>query len=551
MSANSSIAKERIGSSLINNFLSVLLLFLCSFSAVGQGTKNLEKVVIGDFRYILHTVQRKETLYSISRQYDCTQEEVLANNKNIEGIIKKGMILKVPDHTWQKPQSAKIDESEFIRHPVVSGDNYYQLKLKYGIDEEELLKFNPELKEGLKSGMIILVPKKSSKEIASKENPVNEVPSSEIQAPIKIKGSDKTLNIGLYLPISAAVADSLKPTAKTLSFLAFYQGVLMAVDQLSKSGVAAKIYAYDTEKMASTIENLVKKPEFLSFDLIIGPVYPENQKLVSELSAKNWIPMVSPLSSEDRYTKSNPQYFQINSDRKLRIKATADYILKEFQNEKIIFIESGNGSNETKLIHEQLIKKNFSLEGSTNRVQTYNLWAQGTEVLESQLQTDKPTILVMAEMNEVNVSIAMNRLAHLSKKFPLVLIGIQEFTRMPSIEIENLHSVNLRYLSNSFIDYANPAVIAFVGSFRTEFGTEPSPFAFQGYDIATYFLKSLQKTGNLSNGFPSDANKGLLHEDYHFTRVSDFGGFTNDCFTVVEYNNTFEVKKLGVFQQGD
>ena len=436
----------------------------------------------------------------------------------------------------QDDKTKKIDESKFIRHQVVSGENYYQLKLKYGIEEAELLKVNPELKDGLKAGMILLVPKK---ETAAEQN-IAAVPRI-------IQGTDNTINIGLYLPISAAVTDSLKPTARTLSFLAFYQGTLMAVDQLAKSGIKAKLYVYDTEKLASSVETLVKKPEFLSLNLVIGPVYPEFQGTISELSAKNRIPMVSPLSQEDKYLKSNPYYFQVNPVRKVRMDATADYISKEFGKEKIIFLETDNGSAETRMIRERIAMKIGTLGSVKEQFQSYNIWTKGNEGLEPQLQADKPNILVMAEMNEVNVSIAMNRLALLSKKYPLTLVSTQEFTRMQSIEIENLHNVNLRFLTTSFVDYSHPSVLTFVESFKTEFGTEPSLFAFQGYDVITYFLTALHKAGHLSQGIPPEANKGLLNSCYHFTRISEMGGYFNDSFTVVEYAGTYEVKSLGVF----
>ena len=139
MSVNHSITKEHQGSTKLRSFLFVLLFFVASSFSYGQENKNMDKVVIGDLRFILHPVERNQTLYSISKIYDCSQEEVLAANKNITGVIKKGMVLKIPDHTYQKPLAAKIDESKFVRHQIVSGDNYYQLNLKYGVDEQELL----------------------------------------------------------------------------------------------------------------------------------------------------------------------------------------------------------------------------------------------------------------------------------------------------------------------------------------------------------------------------------------------------------------------------
>ncbi len=543
MSGNFITTKERPGSLSFGNLLSVLLLFLTTLAVSGQEVKTMDKVVIGDFRYILHTVQKKETLYSISKRYECTQEEVLASNKEITGIIKRGMILKIPDHTYQKPHAAKIDGSRFMQHLVVSGDNYYQLKLKYGTEEEELLKYNPDLREGLKAGMTILIPKKSGKEIILPQIPEKDSPK-EFSAPAKSQGPGKTWNVGLFLPISSVVADSLKTSSRTPSFLAFYQGALMAAEYLSKVGTKVKLYVYDTEKLASTIETVVRKPEFLSFDLLIGPVYPDMQNLVSELSAKNRIPMVSPLVPDDKLGKTNPCYFEINPVRRIRMEATANYIMKQFPKDKIIFLEDENGSSETKLIHEQLNNKSVS----NSQLQSYNLWAKGLEGLETLMQAEKPNILVMAEMNEVKVSIAMNRLALLSKRFPIILVGVQEFTRMQSIEIENLHGVNLHILTTSFVDYSRPDVLTFVENFKAEFGTEPSLFAFQGFDVTTCFLQSLQRTGNLTRGMPADCNSGLLHAAYHFTKVSDFGGYTNDSFTVVEYTNTFEVKSLGIIQ---
>ncbi|HWS00653.1 MAG TPA: hypothetical protein VN249_08570, partial [Prolixibacteraceae bacterium] len=80
---------------------------------------------------------------------------------------------------------------------------------------------------------------------------------------------------------------------------------------------------------------------------------------------------------------------------------------------------------------------------------------------------------------------------------------------------------------------------------------EPSLFAFQGYDMTTFFLKSLQTSGDLSRQVPVDKSYGLLHTSYHFTRLSDFGGYINDNFTVVEYASTFEVRSPGTIRHAE
>jgi ABC-type branched-subunit amino acid transport system substrate-binding protein/LysM repeat protein len=543
-------AKQHIRSSVNINFLVLLLLFSTIQICAGQRTQNAEKIVVGDSRYYLHTVQKKETLYSISRQYDCSQEEVLAANKQITGIIKKGMILKIPDHSYQIQKKSDLNEDQFIKYLTVSGDNYYQLKLRYGVSEEELVQLNPDLKEGLRAGKTIRIPVKTRPEISEKELPESPKLPRENSLPYQIKSSDQNIQLGLYLPISAAIADSLKPTAKALSFLAFYQGTMMAVEQATKTGYKIKLYVYDTEKTYPGAEILLKKPEFLSLDLLIGPVYPEIQRQFSEVSAKNRIPMVSPLSTDDKYTKTNPWYFQVNPIRRLRLETTADYLLKEFSKERIIFLEDGNLGSDTRFIHETLLKKGSSSGIQKDLLKSFNLWAGGIESLEVELNAEKPNVLVLADMNEVNVSIAMNRLALISKKFPLLLVGIQEFTKMQSIETENLHDVNLHFLSTTFVDYNRPEVNTFAENFKTEFGTEPSLFAFQGFDITTWFLNSLMKSEKPTVS-AMENNKGLLQAEYHFGRVSDLGGFTNDAFKIVVYSSSYEVKSKGVIRRMD
>jgi len=37
----------------------------------------------------------------------------------------------------------------------------------------------------------------------------------------------------------------------------------------------------------------------------------------------------------------------------------------------------------------------------------------------------------------------------------------------------------------------------------------------------------------------------LLQADYNFQKISDFGGYTNRTFYIIEYTDTYEVKSAG------
>ncbi len=492
----------------------------------------------------VHKVAKGETLYSIARKYNMSQEEILKANPQITSSISKGMSLKIPARQPAKSVAEPVREG-FKEYKVENGDTFFSLKQQFGVSEEEIKKYNPQAKEGLKAGMVIQFPGKphTTKESVQEEQPVKADKAGSKSSIAKASKGTK-YNVGLFLPFGVAPGDSLKTSSRTSNFLGVYQGALLAVDQAQKEGIKVKLYVYDTWQDPAVVDRLVKNPEFLSLDLIIGPVYPETQKTISELSAKNHIPMVSPLSADEVYVSKNPYYFQANPAKKLRLTTTADYVARVFGKENIIVLSRNNGSQDSKMVTDRLRGLMSRNDALASNVHFYNIWSEGSGGLENLLKQDKPNIIVMAETSEVNVSTAMNRLNTLSKKYSVTLVGIQEYTRLQSVDVEYFHNISLRYLSPYFVDYSSAKVNDFIRVYRQEYGSEPSQYSFQGYDATTYFLKALDQANKPSNA-NGVSNAGLLQADYDFEKVSDFGGFMNRSFFVVEYSGSYDVKSVG------
>jgi LysM repeat protein len=492
---------------------------------------------------ITHKVRKNETLYFIAQKYKCTQDDILKLNPGLTGSIRKGTVLNVPNPDYhQKSAIAKAPSEKFMEYHVVSGDNYFQMKKRFGIDKEELIQLNPALKNGFNAGMVIRIPVKSAQpeQTVVEENPLPAEKGAIVSGGVPVE-PDRTYNVAFYLPFCGNLNDSANLSPKTVSYLEFYEGALLAVDKIATAGMKVKLYAYDTYQDPKIAESLVKKPEFLSLDLIIGPVFPECQKVISDLSAKNRIPMVSPLSSDNRYVTTNPYYFQINPDRNFRVSETADYIIRNYANQNLIVLDRGSNSGDQKVLLDKL-------KGKLNakNFHSYNLWYDAVEGFESLLKPDAENIVVMAEDDEANISVAMNRLNIASKKFRITLIGLQEYARLQSINIEYLHNLKFRYLAPYYIDYNNPQVKAFIEKYRSDYSTEPSQFSFQGYDVTTNFLTDLRYYGKKFVSMKPVPRAALLQADYNFNKSSDFGGYVNHTLFVIEYTENYEVKSTGM-----
>ena len=79
------------------------------------------------------------------------------------------------------------------------------------------------------------------------------------------------------------------------------------------------------------------------------------------------------------------------------------------------------------------------------------------------------------------------------------------------------------------MDYSNPKVDAFVRAYRALFKTEPSQFAFQGYDTARYFMERATKGTGYARG---------LHTDF-FLEPDEFGNGVNKAVRRIVYRKDF------------
>lgn len=121
-----------------------------------------------------HTVQPKETVYGISKQYGISQEELYKANPKIEkNGIHPGDLIILPTKgttavtpTDTKPTTENPTTSDVFSDPnymyitVQPKETVYNLTKKYNVSEATLTSLNPQIKErGLEIGDVIKLPK--------------------------------------------------------------------------------------------------------------------------------------------------------------------------------------------------------------------------------------------------------------------------------------------------------------------------------------------------------------------------------------------------------
>ncbi len=102
-----------------------------------------------------HEVLAKETLFSISRQYKVSVEDLTAANPIVADGLKIGQILDIPTGTKVIISKLNGGSKKAITHEVVAKETAYGISQQYGVTIAELEKQNPGIVEGLQIGQVL------------------------------------------------------------------------------------------------------------------------------------------------------------------------------------------------------------------------------------------------------------------------------------------------------------------------------------------------------------------------------------------------------------
>lgn len=110
--------------------------------------------------YVLHRVEAKETLYSLSRRYGATIASIVENNQITANNLTVGEILRIP---WLGP----------ITHLVRTGETLYSISRLYGTSVAEIKALNNLDANELEIGKVLTVVRDQKPRLATRDGIVN------------------------------------------------------------------------------------------------------------------------------------------------------------------------------------------------------------------------------------------------------------------------------------------------------------------------------------------------------------------------------------------
>ncbi len=120
----------------------------------------------------VHTVKPDETLYSISRKYNISMQDIRQANPGLTSDLSVGQELRIPLYLAKTNRSEKENQGQifegtsFSYYTVKPKETVYRIAKNFGISQNELIRMNPKIRsEGLKAGEKIRIPHSSDEDI--------------------------------------------------------------------------------------------------------------------------------------------------------------------------------------------------------------------------------------------------------------------------------------------------------------------------------------------------------------------------------------------------
>jgi hypothetical protein len=288
-------------------------------------------------------------------------------------------------------------------------------------------------------------------------------------------------------------------------------------------------------------------------DLIIGPVYSRNLSIVAAYAKDRGIPVVSPVPLFNNTVLSeNPEIFLASASLEVAQQALARKF-SEYPDHNFIFIHSDTlGIDEDVQRFRRLILSELATRIPYEEIKFREFLFYSRSMfnndsinrLSHALSDRSKNIVVIASEEAPVISETMIDVHSLSKKFDIKVFGYPVLRDLDNLDPRYFFDLDLMIYSPYWIDYSMNDVMRFNYDFRQKFRTEPSErsYAWQGYDIAYYFISGLAIHGKDFIRYPEIHHPDLLQTDYDFVSIADGNGFENRNLFLVRYTKEYEVK---------
>lgn len=472
---------------------------------------------------------------------------------------------------------------QYRTHVVKSGQTLYSISKAYGVTVNAIIQANPTLKDDkVPAGMSLRIPPATTTPV-----PMPLVPEVKIQTPgDKIQQeqssrsqitprvaswstageghwTDGVLNIAVILPFNLDALSTSENKTQMRS-VEFYEGVLMAVDEMQQKGRRVQVQAHDLS--TTSLYRILYGQSIQEADVIIAPMDEPDVRQVAEWGQGHGTPVVSPFVFNSELLSTNEHLLQVNTPKSMLYPALTDELLSRFDDYTFVFV-TDETTSKFDPYPEQLKKSLQKNHRSYKELSFRN--PEKLMACDSILGImDDNVLFVPVTPQASSMRRMLSGLQHVkilrSARYQAAMLeGRNKPEGQPKLSVLGYPewALSTNEFGKYYYDldvymftkvYPNPFdsdLKSFYADFKRWFGKEPMAlmpkYALLGYDCAKYFLNALSHNGeNLEARIETQGADGL-QTNFCFDR-SMGKGFFNRGFYLVHFTPDATIEKIAL-----
>jgi len=531
--------------SIVRNIFLFTFLFVINTHGQDKVDSNIPFSYHNENPAYIHVVEKGQTLYSISKKYNITVNEIEIFNDGLKQGLQLDNTIYIPiktpsiNHTVEKAQTlfsiAKIYQTS--KSKIITDNKLNDENLKFG----QVLKINFEKINQIKSVEHNNTTTEKNEEKLTTVSPTS-TPNIEGKTTIEIDPNKivVALLIPLYLDknfteeeISKDETEEIKTPPvfnKSYSALEFYEGLKLACDSfLSQKKV--EIITLDCPSDTIGVQNILLNVELKKANIIIGPFNSNYAPFVAEYCKKNKKIYCTPFGQQGKILLNNEFAFKAASSNTTQLEQIAKYVGENFKNSQCFVVHNGL-KKEKNLVDAFKLKYNSISTDSAKTIVFKDLKIAGTK---NKLSTTKENVIIVCSNDQAFVTDFINKIYTLKDDYKITVFGTEQWSDYENLELNIIQELNLHIPSNYFINYNDSSTKKFIQKFRNEFYAEPTRAGFLGFDLMHLIIENSQNELSIKNLCENKFDG--LHIDFDFIKTSHESGYENNYTKIFKYED--------------
>lgn len=433
-------------------------------------------------------------------------------------------------------------------HRVKRKETVYSISREYGITEAELIDANPELKgkSKIKKGAYLCIPYPS----VTQQQKAGNVHSQTVPTDSELFNENKkkaerisTIKAAVILPFLPDAASR----SESARMVEYYEGFLMAVDSLKRGGTSIDLYTYNSGANVGALNEILSRSEMKDMDIVFGPLQQQQIKPLADFAKKNDIRLVIPFTSKDNTVFRNSAIYQINTPQSYLYSEVYDHFVRQFPNANVIFIEASSQTKDKaefiKGMKDELRNRSIPMATVAEDASVESLKGMLKADRENIFIPTSGSNLVL-----VKCLPQMTLLVRENPEFSIHLFGYPEWQTYTKDHLESFFDLDTYFYSSFYTNDLFPAAKSFTRNYRRWYGKDMDErypkYGMLGFDTGYFFLKGLSRYGSELENNIQRLDFTPIQTGFKFQRVNNWGGFVNKKVFFVRFTKNYELVKL-------